>query len=137
MEHAITVNVIINAPIEKVWDCFTNPQHIPHWAFASSDWEAPFAENDLRVGGMFKTRMQAKDGSAGFDFGGTYTDVVPHEKIAYTMGDGRTVQTEFVHTEHGVEVAQTFQTEYENTDEKQRAGWQAILDTFKKYVESI
>ncbi len=131
----ITVKVSINAPIEKVWDCWTAPEHITRWAFASDDWEAPRAENDVREGGTFKTVMAAKDGSASFDFNGTYTAVKEHERIAYDIEDGRHVVVEFTPHEGHVEIVETFDPEQENTETQQRIGWQAILDNFKKYVE--
>ena len=135
MNKTITINALVKAPVEKVWECWTEPEHITKWAFASDDWEAPSAENDLTVGGRFVTRMQAKDGSAGFDFGGEYTEVVPHEKISYTMDDGRTCVTEFVAVEDGTQITTTFEMETENSEDMQRAGWQAILNNFKKHVE--
>lgn len=133
----IVVQTTINAPIEKVWERFTKPEHITKWAFADESWEAPTAENDLRTGGRFITRMQAKDKSAGFDFSGTYTHVVEQKKIAYTMdGDGRKVETLFEEMPEGVHVTQTFDPETENPEDVQRAGWQSILNNFKKYAES-
>ena len=137
MSDPITVQTTINAPIETVWDCWNDPKHITHWAFASDDWEAPSAENDLRVGGKFKIVMAARDGSARFDFEGTYSEVVQHSRISYIMDDGRKVTIEFAQTPQGVEVIETFDPEQENTRELQQAGWQAILDNFKKYVESV
>lgn len=134
--NKITIETTINAPIEKVWQYWTEPEHITNWAFASADWEAPHAENDVRTGGKFLTRMQAKDGSSGFDFGGTYTEVKTQELIEYDMDDTRHVRTEFVATEQGTKVVQTFDTESENSEEMQRSGWQAILDNFKNYVET-
>jgi len=133
----ITVQATIKADMEKVWDAWTNPAHITKWCFASDDWEAPHAENDIRTGGIFTTRMAAKDGSAGFDFGGTYTNVVPHEVIEYDMDDGRHVEIKFSQTGEGVTVTEKFDPETENSEEMQRAGWQAILDNFRKYVESL
>ncbi len=133
--NAITVQTILSAPIATVWDCWINPKHIVGWAFASDDWEAPAAENNLTVGGRFTTVMTARDKSASFDFGGTYVDVVEHVRIAYTMDDGREVVVEFAETSEGVRVTETFDPENENPVEMQRAGWQAILDNFKKYVE--
>lgn len=132
----ITVQTIVNAPIEKVWEYWNGPKHIPGWAFASDDWEAPAAENDLRVGGKFKTVMAAKDGSSSFDFVGVYTAIKEHELIEYIMDDGRKVKIEFVQTPDGVKVMEIFDPENENIDEVQRSGWQAILDNFKKYVEA-
>ena len=132
----ITVRTTVNAPLEKVWTAWTEPEHITKWCFASDDWEAPTATNDLRTGGSFTTRMQAKDGSFGFDMGGTYDEVRLRELIAYTMGDGRKVRVEFAEAEGGVEVRETFDMEHENSEEKQRDGWQAILENFKKHAEA-
>lgn len=132
----ITISAIIKADIDKVWTYWNEPEHITKWAFASDDWECPYAENDLRIGGTFTSRMQAKDGSAGFDFSGTYTSVVPHERIEYVMTDGRKVTVVFENTAEGVSIVETFDPENENSREMQQAGWQAILDTFKKYVET-
>lgn len=136
MSNAITVQTIVNAPIEKVWEYWNGPEHIPAWAFASDDWEAPSAENDLRTGGKFKTVMAAKDGSASFDFTGTYTGVAGNELIEYDMDDGRHVKTVFEDTPEGVKITQTFDPENENPEEMQREGWQSILDNFKKYTET-
>lgn len=136
MKTPITVQATVNAPIEKVWDCWTAPDHITQWAFASEDWEAPSAENDVRVGGKFKTVMAAKDKSASFDFTGEYTAVVEHALIEYVIDDGRRVKVEFAQTPEGVGVVETFDPENENSEEMQRAGWQAILNNFKKYVET-
>lgn len=132
----ITVETTISAPIEKVWECWNKPEHITGWAFASDDWEAPTAENDLRVGGKFKTRMQSKDGKEGFDFEGTYDAVKENELTEYTMTDGRHVKVELEETPQGVRVTETFDPEHENPEEMQINGWQAILDNFKKYAES-
>lgn len=132
---SITIQTIVNAPVAKVWDYWTKPEHITHWAFASDDWEAPRAENDLRVGGTFVTVMAAKDKSMSFDFGGTYTKVEGQTSIEYTMGDGRTVKTIFAAVPEGTHITETFDMESQNSEERQRSGWQAILDNFKKYVE--
>lgn len=134
-KNAITVTTIVKAPISKVWEYWIKPEHIIHWAFASDDWEAPKAENDLRVGGKFKTRMAAKDKSQGFDFGGTYTAVKEHELIEYDMDDGRHARVEFSKLPEGVEVTVTFDPENMNSIEMQRGGWQAISNNFKKYAE--
>lgn len=137
-ENQIEVTATINAPIEKVWDYYNNPEHITHWAFASDDWEAPHAENDLREGGKFVTRMQAKDGKEGFDFSGTYDEVKEHELIRYTM-DGeekRKVVIRFIPEGGMVRLSITFDIEHENSRELQQQGWQSILDNFKKYVET-
>ncbi len=132
----ITVSIIVNAPIEKVWDHFTKPEHIIGWAFASDDWEAPEAENDISIGGRFKTVMRAKDGSTSFDFTGSYTEVTPNELISYTMDDGRHARVRFALATDGVELIETFDPENTNTEEKQRGGWLSILENFKKYTES-
>lgn len=137
MKESITVAVTVAAPIEKVWETWNEPEHITGWAFASDDWECPRAENDIREGGRFVTQMQAKDGSAGFDFGGVYTTVVPFENIAYTMDDGREVCVYFKVIDGGVTITEMFEPETENTHELQRSGWQSILDNYKKYTESL
>lgn len=134
-EKTITVQAIINAPIEKVWEYWTKPEHIVKWAFASDDWEAPSAQNDLRDGGAFNTVMAAKDKSTSFNFNGVYTSVKEHELIEYDIEGGRHVKTEFAPTPEGIRITQTFEPEHENPEEMQRSGWQAILDNFKKYVE--
>lgn len=136
MSQSITVQSTINAPIEKVWSFWNEPQHITKWAFASDDWEAYGAENDVREGGRFKTTMAAKDKSASFDFTGTYNTVKEHEIIEYTMDDGRQVRVEFAQTPEGVQVTETFEMEKENSEELQRSGWQSILNNFKNYVEN-
>lgn len=135
MKDAITVEVLIHAPIEKVWHDFTDPAAVMAWNAASDDWHTTQANNDLRTGGSFAYRMEAKDGSEGFDFTGTYDSVVPNEHIAYTMDDGRKVEVRFVPDADGVGVIERFEPEAENSPELQRAGWQAILDNFKKYSE--
>lgn len=131
----ITVKTIVNAPIEKVWQCWTDPAHITQWNFASDDWECPSSENDLRVGGKFTSVMSAKDKSASFDFGGTYTQVKANELIEYELGDGRQVSIQFISTPNGTEVVETFDMENQNSEELQRSGWQAILENFKKHTE--
>jgi len=133
----VTVETLVNAPLEKVWACWTKPEHITKWCFASDDWEAPSATNDLRTGGRFTTRMSAKDGSSGFNFGGTYTDVKDLQLIEYNIdGDGRHVKIQFEKLPDGVKVTETFEIENVNSAELQRSGWQSILDNFKKYTES-
>jgi uncharacterized protein YndB with AHSA1/START domain len=135
MLNAITVQTIVNSPMTKVWEYWNKPDHIMKWAFASDDWEAPESENDLRVGGNFKTVMAAKDKSTSFDFEGTYTEVKEHELIEYDFGN-RHVKIEFIQLLEGVKIIETFDPENENSEELQRNGWQAILDNFKKYIES-
>ncbi len=135
-KNPITVETVVNAPIAKVWGYWNKPEHITKWAFASDDWESPSSENDLRTGGKFKTKMAAKDGSASFDFEGTYSLVEENKIIEYDMSDGRHVKIEFIEAPEGVKVVETFDPENENTEELQRNGWQAILDNFKKHVET-
>lgn len=130
----ITVSTEIEAPIDQVWKKFNQPEHITKWCFASSDWHAPHAENDLTVGGKFKTSMAAKDGSFAFDFGGVYTQIIPFELIEYTLEDGRKVKITFEKTK-GTLVTESFEAEAINPAEMQKTGWQAILDNFKHYVE--
>lgn len=131
----ITVKTTVNTPVEKVWEYWTEPKHITKWNNASDDWHTPIAENDLRVGGKFLTRMEAKDGSFGFDFGGIYDEVKLNEVISYTLGDGRKVTITFTGQGNETEVIETFDAETMNSIEMQQAGWQAILDNFKKYSE--
>lgn len=134
----ITVETIIKAPLSKVWECYTNPLHVEEWNHASEDWECPYAESDLVAGGSFTYTMSAVDGSESFDFSGVYREVMTEEKIAYTMEDGREVEVLFKEDEVGsVTVTTIFDPETENTPELQQAGWQAILDNFKRHVESI
>lgn len=132
----ITVLNTVNAPVEKVWKYWTSPEHITHWNNASEDWHTPRAENDLRAGGKFLSRMEAKDGSFGFDFWGIYDEVKTNERIAYTMGDGRKATIVFVQGKNQTAITTTFEAEDVNSVELQRGGWQAILDNFKKYTES-
>ena len=131
----LTVEATVQAPVEKVWDYWTDPNHIKKWNSPSDDWHTPFAENDLRAGGKFVSRMEAKDGSMGFDFGGVYDEVKLHEMISYTMGDGRKVKITFKGQGNETEVIETFDAETENPVDFQRQGWQAILDNFKQYAE--
>lgn len=131
----ITVETIIKASITKVWSAYTTPNDIKQWNAASDDWHTPSATVDLRVGGTFTSRMEAKDGSAGFDFSGTYTRIVPNELLEYSFGD-RVCLVEFVTGANGVTVRVTFDAETENPVELQRQGWQAILNNFAKHVEA-
>ena len=134
-QKPITVQAVVNAAIEKVWEYWTAPEHIVGWAFASDDWGASNPVNDLRPGGSFSTHMAAKDGSAGLDIAGVYTAVREHELIAYDLGDSRHVEIEFTPSPEGVAIKQTFDPENEYPLEYQKSGWQAILDNFKKYAE--
>ena len=131
----ITVETTIDAPVAKVWKLWSEPDHITKWNSASEDWHTPFAENDLRTGGTFRSRMEAKDGSFGFDFGGVYDEVRENEHIAYTIGDGRKVTVDFFAEGDKTRVVERFDPESENPREMQQGGWQAILDNFKKYAE--
>ena len=132
----ITVEALVKAAPEAIWHAWNSPEAIKQWNTAVEDWHTTSSTVDLREGGSFSSRMEAKDGSMGFDFEGTYTRVVPQRAIEYRMGDGREVQTEFVEQADGVLVRSTFDTESENPAEMQRAGWQAILDNFRRYAES-
>lgn len=133
----ITVETLIDAPVGKVWETFTQPEHIVNWNFASEDWCSPKAENDLQVGGKFSLRMEAKDGSFGFDFEGTYTEVKQHELIVYKLEDERIVRIEFTTEEEKTQVKEVFGAEDTNPVELQQKGWQSILNNFKKYIESL
>jgi uncharacterized protein YndB with AHSA1/START domain len=132
----ITIETLINAPIEKVWSAWTTPEDIMKWNSASPDWHTPSSTVDLHVGGTFTSRMEARDGSVGFDFAGTYTNVVDMELIEYSMSDGRKVSVKFVPENDKIRVIESFDPENENPEEMQRAGWQSILDNFAKYVEN-
>lgn len=131
----ITVENTINAPVEKVWQYWSKPKHITKWATASNDWHTPRAENDLRPGGSFSSRMEAKDGSMGFDFGGVYDAVIENEYIEYTLGDGRKVNITFSPEEDATKIVQQFEAEEINSVAMQQGGWQSILNNFKKYTE--
>jgi uncharacterized protein YndB with AHSA1/START domain len=131
----ITVEVTIKAPMETVWAAWTTPSDITQWNAASDDWHTTQASVDLRVGGVFCSRMEAKDGSMGFDFAGTYTHVARHERIDCAFGD-RTLVVEFVPTPGGITVRETFEAESTHSVEQQREGWQAILDNFARHVEA-
>ena len=132
----IKIEAMIAATPDKVWEYWTKPEHIVNWNFASDDWHCPKATNDLKVGGKYIARMEAKDGSFGFDFESTYDEVIEHQKIVYTMGDGRVATTLFEKTGDKTKVTTLFDAEKENPEEMQRAGWQSILDNFKKYAET-
>lgn len=131
----VTITTTVNAPLESVWNAWTQPEHITQWNHASDDWHCPTATNDLKVGGKFVARMEDTQSGEGFDFGGEYLDVIPQEKIVYALEDGREVAITFVVGDDGVVVTETFDAEGENAIELQRQGWQMILDNFKKHVE--
>jgi uncharacterized protein YndB with AHSA1/START domain len=131
----ITVQSRINAPKEKVWKLWTTPDDIVKWNYASDDWQSPRAVNDLRTGGTFNFRMESKDGSQGFDFGGVYKKVKTNELIEYEIGDGRKVRIEFKGSGNETEIVETFEAENVYSIEQQQGGWQSILNNFKKYAE--
>ena len=131
----ITVHTSINASLDEVWRCFTTPADVEQWNAASEDWHTTAATNDLQIDGKFNYRMEAKDGSFGFDFWGIYDNIVEFKQLDYTLGDGRKVSVLFEFTGIGTKLTETFETEDENPVEMQQLGWQAILDNFKKYVE--
>ncbi|HSU29205.1 MAG TPA: SRPBCC family protein [Chitinophagaceae bacterium] len=135
-KQTITIENSIKAPVDKVWEYWSSPEHIKKWNSASPDWHTPRAENDLRVGGKFSSRMEARDGSMGFDFGGIYDVVTPNEYIEYTLGDGRKVKNRFTSAGNETKLVITFEAEETNPIEMQRGGWQAILDNFKKHVDT-
>ena len=126
----------MKAAVDDVWEAWNNPADIQQWNTAQEDWHTPRSTVDLREGGKFMSRMEARDGSVGFDFEGTYTRVVPKREIAYRMSDDREVEVQFIERGDGVLVKETFDPETENTPELQRQGWQAILDNFARYVEN-
>jgi len=131
----ITVTATVNATAEKVWDSYTNPKHIVNWNFADPSWHCPGAENDMRIGGTYKARMEAKDGSYGFDFEAVYSEITQGRRFTYEFG-GRKATVQFNNSGNETEVIVTFDPETENPIDMQRAGWQAILVNFKKYTET-
>jgi uncharacterized protein YndB with AHSA1/START domain len=133
----IQITTQITAPLEKVWDAYNMPEHITNWNAASPDWHCPASVNDLRVGGKFKNHMAAKDGSFEFDFEGTYNAIIPHQYIAYTLDDQRKVAINFKPMENNTIIDISFEPEGSNPIEMQQAGWQAILNNFKTYVEKL
>lgn len=135
-KERITVEAQVNAPVEQVWKYWNTPNDIIQWNSADPSWHSPSSENDLRVGGKFKHRMEAKDGSFGFDFEGVYDKIIPNREITYTMGDGRRSTTLFTEKEGGTHVETTFDAESENPVEFQKQGWQAILNSFVRYAEA-
>jgi uncharacterized protein YndB with AHSA1/START domain len=132
----ITVETTVKAPVKDVWSYWTEPKHITKWCFASDDWQAPAAENDLHVRGKFRTRMEARDGSTGFDLTGVYTRIDKLKAIEYSIADGRKVKISFTDKGPETKVTESFEAESENSYELQKGGWQAILDNFRKYSES-
>lgn len=132
----IKIEAKVNGSLENVWNKYTEPEHITKWNFASDDWVCPSAVNDLKVGGKYTARMEAKDGSMGFDFVGHYTDVQDQKKLAYTLEDGRLVEVSFEVVDDAVMVTTVFDAENQNPVEMQEQGWQSILNNFKKYAEN-
>lgn len=131
----IKVETLVPLPVEKVWSLWTSPQHITKWNFASPDWHSPEAVNDLKPGGKFKYRMEAKDGSTGFDFEGQYEEVTQNKLIRYRMSDGREAEVVFKPVDNATFIEETFDPETQNSVEVQRDGWQAILENFRAYAE--
>lgn len=134
--QTITIETTINTDTKKVWDSYTQPEHITKWNFASDDWHCPKAENDMKTGGIYSARMEAKDGSFGFDFKAVYDEIIPFEKIAYTIEDGRKVIIVFEKANDKTKVTTIFEAENQNPVDMQKAGWQAILNNFKRYTEN-
>lgn len=135
LSNTVTVSIDIFAPIEKIWDLWTNPKHIVNWNFASDDWFCPRAKNDLKIWWEFSSTMSAKDWSSSFDFQWFYTDITENEFIEYTIADGRKVQVKFMNMWKFIKLTEKFEIESQNSKELQKAGWHAILENFKKYVE--
>lgn len=131
----ITIDTVIDADIQKVWDYYNTPKYITQWNFASDDWHCPKAENDMKIGGLYCARMEAKDGSFGFDLKAVYDEIIPLEKIAYTFEDNRKIITTFEKINGKTKVVTVFEAENINPVDMQKAGWQAILNNFKRYVE--
>jgi uncharacterized protein YndB with AHSA1/START domain len=132
----ITIDATVNAPVEKVWDYWNKPEHIKGWCFASDDWHCPKSENDLQVGGKINSRMEAKDGSFGFDFWSVYKDIQPNKSLSLEMGDGRIWEVKFEANGNETKVTEVFEAEQHNPVDMQRGGWQMILNNFKKYTET-
>ena len=133
----ITVEALVAAPLDTVWQCWTEPDHVTQWNFASDDWCCPSAETDLRVGGRYKARMEAKDGSFGFDFAASFEEVAPRQAITLLMDDGRRARTTFEPADGMTKVTTVFDAEAENSRDMQRDGWQSILDNFKVHAEDV
>ena len=134
-KNTITISAIVHAPLDKVWECWNTPHHVIKWNAASPDWHTTYAENDLIAGGKLKSRMEAKDGSFGFDFEGIYEEIIPMQKLRYVLGDGRVVAISFEEAAGGTWVTESFDAENENSLELQEMGWTAILNNFKSYAE--
>jgi len=131
----LTVEVTLNVGVDRAWQAFTDPEAITKWNFADPSWWCPSASNDLRVGGLMRSRMEARDGSFGFDFEGQYSEVVPLKRLAYGLADGRQVAIDFVPVAGGTRVIETFDAEAENPLEMQKGGWQSILNNYQLWAE--
>lgn len=132
----ISIETLVKAPLAQTWQAWTDPAEVIHWNFAADTWCCPKADSDLKVGGSFSYRMEEKSGDVGFDFSGTFTTIEPMQSICFHLGDNRTVEVQFIETNAGVKVIETFEAEDEHSAEQQKQGWQAILDNFKVYVEA-
>jgi uncharacterized protein YndB with AHSA1/START domain len=135
MKDPIEVSTTVKAPLNKVWEYWTSPQHITKWNFASDDWHCPNAENDLQIGAKFSYRMESTDGETGFNFSGKYTEISPSNSITYLIDDGRKVSITFNEEGDSTKIVEQFEAENENARDMQQQGWQAILNNFKKYAE--
>lgn len=135
MNARITVSALVHADKYRTWDCYTNPSHIVNWNFADPSWHCPHAENDMKIGGIYNARMEAKDGSFGFDFFATYTEIDPGNKFSYEFG-GRYATITMEESDGKTNITIVFDPETENSIELQQTGWQMILNNFKKYVET-
>lgn len=133
----ITIETLVHAPINLVWDTWNSPNHVVHWNHASDDWHSPKAENNFVVGGKFVYRMEAKDNSFGFDFSGTYEEIVDKKRVVTRLDDNRLVKTEFYGENDSVRIVETFEAEDQNSIELQREGWSSILNNYKLYTESL
>ena len=133
--ETIVISAVVASDAKQIWECYTSPEHITQWNFAADSWCCPSASNDLREGGRYVARMEAKDGSFGFDFEAQYTEVVPYEKLTYEMADGRKASIQFAESDGAMRVTIAFDAEHMNPIEMQRDGWQAILNNFKSYCE--
>ncbi|RYY45520.1 MAG: polyketide cyclase [Chitinophagaceae bacterium] len=136
-KQIVTIHTVVNAPVAKTWETYSNPDHITKWNQASPEWHTPWSKNDLRVGGAFSCRMEAKDGSMGFEFSGIYDAVEPGKYMEYHLEDGRRVTVGFESIGETTKIIQTFEPESSNPVDMQQMGWQAILDSFKNYTEGI
>jgi uncharacterized protein YndB with AHSA1/START domain len=135
MKNPIEVSTTVKAPLNKVWEYWTSPQHITKWNFASDDWHCPNAENDLQIGAKFSYRMESTDGEMGFNFSGKYTEISPNNSITYLIDDGRKVSITFTEEGDSTKIVEQFEAENENARDMQQQGWQAILNNFKQYAE--